>query len=118
MGLSPLFKPVCSVRQRENGNKVYVRTASNSGCGSPKFSSTWFTAGRYLRLLDVKFSYLQARVGRYVVGIVSLTYLHTLKLPMESALNQSRGELCAHLLIPIFLILPLSTNSSSFFHVG
>ena len=60
-----------------------IRTASSSGCGFPKFSSTWFTAGRYLRLLEVKFSYLRDRVKR-AYTFHSPTHLHTLKLSTES----------------------------------
>jgi len=64
-----------------------MRTASNSGCGFSKLNSTWFTAGRYLRGLEVKFSYLHSwgQVARNTIERV--TYLHTLKLSTESALH-------------------------------
>lgn len=60
-----------------------MRTATKSGCGFPKFSSTWFTAGRYLRWLEVKFSYLRVWVKQEQI-FPPLAHLRALKLPTES----------------------------------
>ena len=64
MKLSPLFEPEHSISGQEGRQPMAMRTASNSGCGFPKLSSTWFTAGRYLMGLEVKFSYLRGWVRR------------------------------------------------------
>ena len=64
MKLGPLFEPQRCISRQKGRLPIEMRTASNSGCGFPKLSSTWFTAGRYLMGLEVKFSYLRGYVRR------------------------------------------------------
>ena len=119
MKLSPLFKPRCF----SNGQKMKVTRKDAYG------DQFW------LRISEAQFDLVYGwavldRVGSqvFVSAILdqaprkppnpSVAHLHTLKLPAGSVLNPSGAGNQAHLLTPIFLILPLSTNSSSFCHVG
>ena len=96
MKLSPLFERQPSIRGQKVIYPSGMRTASNPGCGFPKLSSTWFTAGLYLMGFEVKFSYLQARVRSWKL-LNPAAYLHTLKLSTVSVPSPGGAE-TVHLL--------------------